>query len=169
MLVGEQTRFCNIIMKPIQRKLLIGFMWFLSVSAAFVGGVYFRIAFYVFPSAVRSFTVKVDGPLSPDGILYSAKGIAKANEAADSLISSSISRRKNYDPRIIITPAYYGYTVHYTSGSPVVDFPEDLLKSVRQVVRDVLNRDLEKNQELIWPNKSRQIDPYQPPSSDDHP
>jgi hypothetical protein len=113
------------------------------VSAAFVGGVYFRIAYYVFPSAVRSYTVKVDGPSSPDGILYSAKGIAEANKAADSLISSSASIRKNYNPRIFITPAYYGYTVHYTSGSPVVDFPEDLLKSVRQVVEDILDDDLQ--------------------------
>ena len=129
-------------MQPTQRRILIGFMWLFSAMAAFVGGVYFRIAYFVFPSAVRSYTVHVDGSSAPpDGMLYSAKGIAEANKAADSLISSSVTRGRNFDPRIIITPVCYGYTVYYTSGSPVIDFPQGLLESVRVVVKEILQND----------------------------
>lgn len=118
-------------------------MWLASVIAAFAGGVYFRIAYYVFPSAIHSFTVQVDGLSSLDGNLYSSQGIAEANKVADFLISSSTSRNKNFDPKVIITPAHGGYTIHYTSGSPVSDFPDDLLSSVQRAVAEVLYNDLQ--------------------------
>lgn len=125
-----------------RNRFSIALMWIFSIIAAFVVGFCFRIAYYVFPSAVHSFSVIVHGPMSQDGILFSTKAIIEANKVAESLISSSTMRKRNFNPKVIVAPAYGGYTVSYSSGSPVVDFPEDLLDSVKDAVGEVLESDL---------------------------
>jgi hypothetical protein len=126
------------------RKLLVPIVWLVSVAAAFVGGAYFRIAYYVYPSPIHSYIVGVNGAPSPDGMRYSAKGIAEANSAAKNLISEAGLRRRNFNPEFIVTPELFGYTVHLVSGTDGSEFPSDLLESIKATVHSLLEEDFQK-------------------------
>lgn len=126
------------------KTLIIGLCWLISLAAVFAGGVFFRIAYYVYPNPIHSYQVLVDGAPSPDGPRYSAAGIVEANRAAENLILKSGLRRKNFEPEFIVTPEESGYTVHMVSGTDGTNFPSDLLESIQKSTREILESDFEK-------------------------
>ena len=125
------------------RKPLIALFWLISVVAAFAGGIYFRVAYYVYPNPIHSYRTHINCAPSPVGERYSAKGIAEANGAAEELILKSNRRRKNFAPAFFITPEDSGYGVHIVSGVDGTEFPRDLLDSVEKTVSEILERDFQ--------------------------
>lgn len=133
-------------MKNTHKRLLFFVIWFLSTITAFVGGVYFRIAYYVSPSALQP----VGHIMQDYGPRPRVESFATANKDVEAFISNLDIRKSTFYPRVIVAPSHIGYTIYVSSGSATRVFPDELLQASIKVIRESFDKSV--GEEEIAPN-----------------